>query len=205
MIGKLTILLVAILFTNEPTVPSTEPTPMVSFLKEYLEIKYPNKSFDQFIYIAAKRQSLYLVQGDSIRSKFTISTAKNGLGNDRGSFQTPEGLHSIAEKVGKDEPINTIISRKMSTGQIATINNTNSSDNQDLITSRVLHLKGMEPGMNAGEGHDSYSRGIFIHGTHEEGLLGKPASKGCVRMANQDIIALFKNVEVGTFVIILNN
>ena len=63
----------------------------------------------------------------------------------------------------------------------------------------------MENGKNLGEGCDSYSRGIFIHGTHEEGLLGKPASKGCVRMANKDVIELYENVEVGTFVVILNN
>jgi len=30
----------------------------------------------------------------------------------------------------------------------------------------------------------------FIHGTTEEGKLGRPASHGCVRMANDDVVAL---------------
>lgn len=178
---------------------------MVSFLKEYLEIKYTNQIFDEFIYVAAKSQRLYFISGDSISQQYVVSTSKNGLGSARGSFKTPEGLHVIAEKVGGDQPINTIISHKIPTEQVAIINTSSNSDNRDLITSRVFHLKGLEDGINSGKGQDSYDRGIFIHGTHEEGLLGKPASKGCVRMANIDIVELFENTEVGTFVIILNN
>lgn len=182
-----------------------QQNPMVSFLKEYLQIKYADKTFDQFIYVAAKSQKLYVVSGNTITRAYTISTAKNGLGTNRGSFKTPEGLHIIAEKVGDNQPLNTIISHKIPTKDIAEINTSGTSDNRDLITSRIFHLKGVEAGFNSGEGHDSYNRGIFIHGTHEEGLLGKPASKGCVRMANKDIVELFENTEVGTFVIILNN
>lgn len=185
--------------------PAHSSNPMVSFLKEYLEIKYAERDFHEFLYVAAKRQRMYLISGDEIRETYIISTAKNGLGNKRGSFQTPKGLHRIAEKVGDSLAINTIISQKVSTSQLATINTSAKSDNQDLITTRVLHLSGTEAGINKGEGCDSYSRGIFIHGTHEEGLLGTPASKGCIRMSNKDVIDLFTKVEVGTFVIILNN
>lgn len=185
--------------------PSSKPDPMVAFLKEYLNIKYRGETFNKFIYVAAKRQKLFLISGDSIVKAYTISTAEKGIGNLSGSFQTPEGLHKIAEKVGDDLPINSIIKSKIATGTLAEPIMEPTSNNIDHITTRVLHLRGLEDGVNAGEKIDSYSRGIFIHGTHEEGLLGKPASKGCVRMANKDVIELYDSVEVGTFVIILNN
>lgn len=184
---------------------TTESSGMVTFLQEYLEIKHPAITFDRYIYVAAKRQKMYVIEKGDIVSTYMISTAKNGIGNKRGSKKTPEGLHRIAEKVGEGIPENTIISHKVATDEKAEVILKPESTNLDLITTRVFHLKGMEDGKNAGEGCDSYNRGIFIHGTHEEGLLGKPASKGCVRMANKDVIELFENVEVGTFVVILNN
>lgn len=182
-----------------------EPDPIVSFLREYLNIKYHGVPFSKFIYVAAKRQRLYLIDGDSIVKSYRISTAENGIGNLSGSFQTPEGLHKIAEKVGNGLPLNTVIKSKIPTDQKVKPIVKAMKNDSDYITTRVLHLRGLEDGVNAGEDKDSYSRGIFIHGTQEEGLLGTAASKGCIRMANKDIIELFDSVEVGTFVIILNN
>ena len=49
---------------------------------------------------------------------------------------------------------------------------------------------------------DSYNRYIYIHGTHEEGLIGQKASHGCIRMFNQDVIYLYDKVEEGTKVLI---
>ncbi len=172
---------------------------MLNFLMEYLSIKYSDKEFDSFIYVAVKKQKLFLVENDEIVAEYKISTAKKGLGNKAGSFKTPQGLHQVVEKVGEEvEPFG-IIKQKVPTGEKA------ESTNQDLITSRVMHLRGQEEGINRGGDVDSYNRGIFIHGTHEEGLIGKPASKGCIRMKNADIIDLFERIEVGTFVVILNN
>lgn len=183
----------------------SKPDPMVTFLKEYLKIKYSDENFDTFVYVAAKRQKLYLIQGDSIAKTYLISTAEKGIGNLSGSYQTPEGLHKIAEKIGDGLPINSLIKSKTATGTTVQPITEAKSNYQDHITTRVLHLRGLEDGVNAGANSDSYSRGIFIHGTHEEGLLGTPASKGCVRMSNKDVIELYDSIEVGTFVIILNN
>ncbi|MBD3307946.1 L,D-transpeptidase family protein, partial [candidate division KSB3 bacterium] len=61
-------------------------------------------------------------------------------------------------------------------------------------------LQGMEPGVNKGKGIDSHARYIYIHGTPEEGLIGQPASHGCIRMDNRDVIDLFDQVNEGTFV-----
>lgn len=187
------------------SVEKTAPDPLVSFLKEYLEIKYQGITFSKFIYIAAKRQKLYLIAGDSIVKTYSISTAANGIGNLQGSFQTPEGLHKIAEKVGDGLPLNTIIKSKTATDRRIKPLLAPVKADSDYITTRILHLRGLEDGVNAGSHIDSYARGIFIHGTQEEGLLGTAASKGCIRMANKDVVELFNNVEVGTFVIILNN
>lgn len=204
------ILYIALFFTIPVSIFGSEqahgtPDPMVTFLKEYLDIKYNGARFDTFIYVAAKRQKLYLISNDTVVKSFRISTAEKGIGNLSGSFQTPEGLHKVAEKVGGDLPINSVIKSKIATGTEVEPILEAKSNNVDHITTRVLHLKGLEDGINSGTNKDSYSRGIFIHGTHEEGLLGLPASKGCVRMSNKDVIELFDSIEVGTFVIILNN
>jgi len=178
---------------------------MVSFLREYLQVKYKEVNFDTFIYVAAKSQKLYVVEGGKILKTYLISASKKGIGYASGSFQTPDGLHLIAEKVGAGFPINTVIKHKVPTGTEWAPIQEALATNKDIITSRILHLRGLEPNKNSGTGVDSYSRGIFIHGTHEEGLLGTPASKGCIRMSNAEVIDLFDRVEVDTFVIILNN
>lgn len=178
---------------------------MISFLMEYLSIKYADNEFEAFIYVAVKKQKLFLIENNSITAEYSISTAENGLGSENGSFKTPQGLHKVAEKVGADVEQYGIIKQKVATGELAEPVLQATATNQDLITSRVFHLSGLEEGINHGGDVDSYSRGIFIHGTHEEGLIGTPVSKGCVRMKNADVIDLFERVEVGTFVVILNN
>ena len=65
-----------------------------------------------------------------------------------------------------------------------------------------MWLDGQEEGKNKGKGVDSYKRYIYIHGTHEEGLIGQKASHGCIRMFNSDVIELFNDVKKGTKVYI---
>lgn len=199
------LLILTMLLGSWSVTERNEEEPMVDFLREYLKIKYKDVQFERFIYVAAKRQKLYLIDGEGIEIEYSISTSKKGIGAKTGSYQTPQGLHSIAEKVGSELEAYSVIKNKMPTGSKANVVKEARATQQDLITSRILHLKGLEPNVNLGEGCDSYSRGIFIHGTHEEGLLGTAASKGCVRMSNADVIDLFNRVEVGTFVVILNN
>ena len=88
-------------------------------------------------------------------------------------------------------------------GEIATVYKDTTKSITDDITSRILWLEGIEIGKNKGENIDSYRRHIYIHGTSEEGRLGTPASHGCIRMKNKDVIDLYKMVEVGTLVLIL--
>jgi len=76
----------------------------------------------------------------------------------------------------------------------------NPKSEPDFVTSRIFWLEGLEPGLNCGmdaEGRvvDSYKRYIYIHGTNHEEEIGKPASLGCIRMANSDVITLFDVVQ----------
>ncbi len=68
--------------------------------------------------------------------------------------------------------------------------------------SRILWLSGMEPGYNRIGAVDSMQRYIYIHGTSDEDLIGKPVSHGCIRMKNCDVVELFDHIPVGTKVYI---
>ncbi|UCC13153.1 MAG: L,D-transpeptidase [candidate division WOR-3 bacterium] len=127
---------------------------------------------------------------------YRISTSKFGSGNKANSYMTPLGLHMIVSKIGWNARINTIFKNRRNTGKRARIN----SGGKDFITTRILRLKGLEQGKNRGRGIDTFKRCIYIHGTPHERKIGSPASHGCVRMTNADIIDLFKRVPRGTLV-----
>ena len=203
-IGKMTfvcfVLLSFLSFKNEK-----DENAMVSFLMEYLSIKYEGRKFTDFIYVAAKSQKMYHIVSGTVEEEYIISTAKNGIGEFNGSKKTPSGLHRIREKVGDGVPIAGIIKDKKYTGKIAQIIESPISVETDDLTTRAMHLEGIEFNLNKGGDNDSYARAIFIHGTPEEGLLGTPASKGCIRMKNKDIVDLYDKTFVGMYIIILNN
>ena len=166
------------------------------------EKKYPNATFDNWIYISANDAKLYLIKDRKIIKSYPISIAKNGLGNVMNSNQTPTGLHEIKKKLGAGIPENGILKSGISTGKIAQVISEPISVNTDLVTTRVMWLSGLESGINKGGKVDSYNRFIYIHGTPEEGLIGTPASHGCIRMYNKDVIELFNLVPLGTKVLI---
>jgi len=182
------------------------PEVAVELLIEYLKIKYPEFDFNEFVYVGVKRQELYHVKDNKLVEIYDVSTAINGVGNKDGSHQTPIGLHRIQAKIGQNVPLGGVFVGKKYTGKTANISIQKLSSTNDDITSRVLTLQGEEIGVNYGtKDIDSYRRKIYIHGTPEEGLIGQPASHGCIRMKNKEIIELFEKISVGTMVIILNN
>ncbi|MCF8235290.1 MAG: L,D-transpeptidase [Bacteroidales bacterium] len=154
--------------------------------------------------ISPATQTLSVYKGDSLVKTYVISTAKNGLGCEAGSGKTPTGLHRVKEKFGEGKPIGAIFKARAFTGEIAQIYTDDTDIEGDPVTTRILWLEGLEEGKNKGPGVDSYYRYIYIHGTPEEGLLGRPASKGCIRMSNKDVIELFGIIPVGTPVNILD-
>ena len=164
---------------------------------------YITKEFEELVFVSIKDQKLYHIKNKKIISIFTISSSKYGTGSKNGSNKTPLGLHKIKEKHGEETPINGKMVGRVFYGNIATIYHDTTSSQTDDVTSRVLWLEGIEQGKNKGKGIDSYKRYIYIHGTSEEGKLGTPASHGCIRMKNKDVIDLYKIIEVGTLVLIL--
>jgi lipoprotein-anchoring transpeptidase ErfK/SrfK len=95
-----------------------------------------------------------------------------------------------------------IFRNRVYTGKVSALNHSDQPSSEDRITSRILWLEGLEPGFNRGGRVDSFKRFIYIHGTSDEGLIGRPASHGCVRMKNADVIELFDAIKVGTPVLI---
>ena len=152
--------------------------------------------------IDISQQRLYLKQNDDLIKSYPISSSKYGEGSTENSNMTPLGLHVIKEKIGTDVPINTLFISRINTKRTVNIENSRNKTKDDHITSRILWLDGLEEGKNRGKGVDSYSRYIYIHGTHEEGLIGEKASHGCIRMLNNDVIDLYNYVNIGTKVYI---
>jgi lipoprotein-anchoring transpeptidase ErfK/SrfK len=70
----------------------------------------------------------------------------------------------------------------------------------NLVTSRILWLRGLEPGINSGGEVDTFKRYIYIHGTQREDRIGSPISAGCILMRNSEIIELFDEVRTGDLV-----
>lgn len=134
---------------------------------------------------------------------YPISTAINGLGEMESSFQTPRGLHVICEKYQQDAPKKAVFVARQWTGEVFSNELAIKSPERDWILTRVLCLAGLESGFNRGLNAqgvcvDSYKRFIYIHGTADEHLLGQPASHGCIRMANDDILSLYEQVDCTT-------
>jgi lipoprotein-anchoring transpeptidase ErfK/SrfK len=152
--------------------------------------------------IDISQQRLYLKQNDDLIKSYPISSSKYGEGSTENSNMTPLGLHVIKEKIGTNVPINTLFISRINTKRTVNIENSRNKTKDDHITSRILWLDGLEEGKNKGKGVDSYSRYIYIHGTHEEGLIGEKASHGCIRMLNNDVIDLYNYVNIGTEVYI---
>ena len=139
----------------------------------------------------------YLKKG-TVNSTYTISSSKYGIGSKENSYKTPLGRHKVSEKIGEDLPLGAIFKARQWSGSLANIIKEPLDTDLDLVTSRILWLEGQELGKNKGSGVDSKKRFIYIHGTAEEGLIGIPASDGCIRMYNSDVIELFNKTKIGT-------
>ncbi len=166
---------------------------------------YPAIQAGNFLYVSLSEQRMYRVINNEITNFYIISGAKNGADCQSGSNKTPTGLHVIAAKYGDNVPLGGILKSRVYNGKISRIYTDAIDMETDDVTTRILWLKGEEKGINLGGKVDSYNRYVYIHGTPEEGLLGTPASHGCIRMKNEEVISLYDMTSVGTLVLILEN
>jgi hypothetical protein len=141
------------------------------------------------------RQKLSVFEDGKFVKIFSCSTSRFGIGQIEGSNRTPLGLHRIAEKIGAGEPAGTVFNSRLVVGH------TSQPEFADAkITTRILWLEGLEPGFNQGGNVDSHHRYIYIHGTADQKSIGQPASRGCVHLADADLIPLFDLLPSGTLV-----
>lgn len=169
-----------------------------STIVELESIDSSYKSLENLIYVDINSQTLsYIVKG-TVSKKYNISSSYYGTGSEANSLKTPLGKHEIYKKIGNELPINAILKGRVWSGAIADIIEGPIDTDYDHVTSRILWLDGLEEGKNKGNGVDSRNRYIYIHGTAEEGLIGKPASDGCIRMYNNEVIELFELVSEKT-------
>ena len=190
------------LFINSCTVMTEKPS-NIMVLESLKTISLDFKDLDLLIAVNISSQELFLLNRGHIEQVYSISTSTYGTGSKENSFKTPLGKHKISEKIGQGLPRGAILKARKWTGAIANIIKNPIDTEFDVVTSRILWLEGLEQGKNLGPGVDSKSRYIYIHGTAEEGLIGKPASDGCVRMYNNDVISLFDKVSINTEVWII--
>jgi len=140
-------------------------------------------------------QSVSLFEGGRFVKKYRCSTSRFGIGQVENSRCTPLGLHRIAEKIGDGALPGTVFKGREVAGHVDEIGVTAAK-----ITTRILWLEGMEPGFNQGGNVDTHRRYIYIHGTGDQDSIGRPASSGCIHLADPDLIALFDLLPSGTLV-----
>jgi L,D-transpeptidase YbiS len=135
---------------------------------------------------------------DVLIRRYRVSTARNGSGEQRGSYCTPRGRHIIRARIGGGSPSNTVFVRRRPTGECWSPELAASHPGRDWILTRILWLSGCEPGLNRLGDVDTMRRFIYLHGSPDTAEMGVPGSIGCVRMRNRDIIELFDLVPAGT-------
>jgi lipoprotein-anchoring transpeptidase ErfK/SrfK len=150
------------------------------------------KSAQTTIHISARTQQLTLKRGRKKLRAFPISTSRFGLGAEEGSMKTPTGRFRIAEKIGDGMPVGTVFKSRRPVRATRKL-----LREEDLIMTRILWLDGLDP-----ENANTHGRFIYIHGTNHEESIGEPASHGCIRMRNADLVELFELVKTDTPVVI---
>lgn len=150
-------------------------------------------------WVSITDQMFRIINNGAVVWQAPCSTAANGPGSKRDSYKTPLGWHSVGEKIGGGKPWGQVFREKRPTREVW---RPGDPVEEDLVLTRLLALTGEEPGKNKGGDVDSYARYIYIHGTNDEEQIGKPMSHGCVRLTNDDVIAAYKRIPVGTPVLI---
>ena len=148
------------------------------------------------VIISVRDQKLILIENGTIAATYPVSTSKYGLGDNWGSLATPLGLLQVAQKIGDHAPMGAVFHNRRWTGEVLHPN----TPGRDPVMTRIIWLRGLE----ASNSH-AFKRCIYIHGTNEEKLIGRPASFGCIRMKSTDVFALYSQLPLGAPVEIVND
>jgi len=143
------------------------------------------------VIISVRDQKLMLLQNGAQVATYPVSTSRFGLGDNWGRMTTPLGFLQVAQKIGDHAPVGAVFHNRCWTGEILSPN----TPGRDPVITRIIWLRGLEM-QNA----HAFSRCIYIHGTPEEKVIGRPASYGCIRMKSNDITALYNQLGLGALV-----
>jgi hypothetical protein len=157
---------------------------------------------NQVLVVRIGTQTMQLFRDGELVRAYVISTSRRAPSNVTGSMGTPLGLHAIAEKIGRGQPLGMVFKGRVPTGRNSSEFSKAEQENS-LITTRILRLRGLEPGVNMGGDVDSFNRYIYIHGTNREDRLGTPQSLGCILMGDLEVAELFEGAHTGDMVWIM--
>ncbi len=143
--------------------------------------------------ISVRDQKMAIMRQGEVVKTFPVSTSKFGLGDQRGSYRTPLGVHSIARKIGAGQPSGMVFKSRKPTGERIEPD----APGRDPIVTRIMWLRGREA-----QNRNAYSRLIYIHGTAEERTIGTPASYGCIRMTSADVTEAYDLLKIGDPVVV---
>ena len=143
------------------------------------------------VIVSIRDQKLMIVANGGRAATYPVSTSKFGLGDNWGSMATPTGLLQVAQKIGDHAPTGAVFHNRRFTGEILQPN----APGRDPVITRIIWLRGLQA-----ENSHAFNRCIYIHGTPEEKLIGKPASYGCIRMKSSDVASLYAQLPLGAIV-----
>ncbi len=145
------------------------------------------------VIVSTQEQRMVLVKQGRPVASYPVSTSKFGLGDKPGSYATPIGKMRVAQKIGCRAPAGAVFKSRRPTGEVLPVN----APGRDPIVTRILWLEGLEPSTK-----NALRRNIYIHGTPEERMIGRPASYGCIRMKSKDVMDLYDRVGLGAEVVV---
>lgn len=157
----------------------------------------PNSS-EQLIVVHPITQRMFCYDKNSLTHTFIVSTGRNGLGEKNGSGCTPRGWHKVYSVIGLECEENSVFVGRKWTGEIYSEELALEYPERDWILTRVIQIKGVEPGRNLGGNVDSLERYIYFHGVPDALALGVPGSRGCIRLSNKDIITFADWVKINS-------
>ena len=159
------------------------------FAPELKELTKKMKPEDKGILLDGDNQKLYLIEktdeGFTFLKSFIVSTGRRGFANGNVGGRTPTGLHSINKTIPKGKLGSVIKGRGVRNKMVEGINKGNERNKSAHMVTLAMYLTG-NPELDA--------RGVAVHGTDWESLLGEPVSAACIRMANLDVLTLYEYV-----------
>jgi L,D-transpeptidase YbiS len=148
--------------------------------------------------VSINEQYCCLIDDKKVVFEASVSTALNGLGQQKNSGCTPRGMHQIRACIGRGQAENTVFLGRRPTGEVYSEELGRQFPERDWILTRILWLSGLELGVNRLANVDTMQRYIYIHGCPDDLPMGVPLSHGCIRMRNKDILELFDLVKTDT-------